>query len=224
MIDWWNSLTAIEQIFGIIAIPSTILLLLQTIFLLFSSFGGDAGSDGHEGDMHDLDMSHDAGHDFSLEHDVNGHDGDDADELHDEHGLQDSGLRIFTVRGFIAFFCVFGWSGLVFLRNGMNPSISIFISVALGFASMALMAYVFSLFIKLQVDGTADIQSAVGVSGSVYITIPASREGVGKVSAIVSGRYSEYEAVTDDEQPIKTGMPVSVIGVTGQNILVVIKK
>ena len=35
MIAWWESLQAIQQVFYIIAIPATLVLILQTILLLF---------------------------------------------------------------------------------------------------------------------------------------------------------------------------------------------
>ena len=40
MMEWWNALPLIEQVFYIIAIPSTLILLLQTILLLFGVGGG----------------------------------------------------------------------------------------------------------------------------------------------------------------------------------------
>lgn len=236
MMVWWNSLSNIEQIFACVAIPSTVLLLLQTILLLFS-FGGDNSADSHGGDAHGLDSGHDVhdGHDFDSGHDV--HDGHDFDSGHDVHGehdvhdgyahshhAHDSGLRIFTVRGFIAFFCIFGWAGLVFLRSGMPTLASVPIATMLGFISMALIAYIMAQFLKLQANGAADVRTAIGVTGTVYIPIPPKRNGVGKVSAVVSGRYSEYDAVTDEDKTLKTNTAVTIVGITGGNTLVVIKK
>ena len=49
MIDWWNALSTIQQVFYIIAIPSTIILVLQVVLLLFGVGGNhdaDASADG----------------------------------------------------------------------------------------------------------------------------------------------------------------------------------
>ncbi len=44
MLNWWNELIVIQQIFALIAIPATLILVLQTILLLFG-IGGDSDSD-----------------------------------------------------------------------------------------------------------------------------------------------------------------------------------
>ena len=47
MINWWNSLELTQQIFACIAIPSTLILLIQTILLLIGiGNGSDADPDG----------------------------------------------------------------------------------------------------------------------------------------------------------------------------------
>ena len=63
MFEWWNALSTIQQVFYILAIPSTIILVLQTILLLFG-IGGD----------HDADISADtdAGMDIDAEMDADG--------------------------------------------------------------------------------------------------------------------------------------------------------
>ena len=38
MIAWWNDLSIVQQVFYLIAIPSTVILLIQTILLLFGPF------------------------------------------------------------------------------------------------------------------------------------------------------------------------------------------
>jgi len=207
MIDWFKSMDTLQAIFAAIAIPATLVLIIQTILSMFAMGGDDGGGvDADGGEFADLD-------------------GDGISDYDEGHiDAVDDGLRIFSVRGAIAFFCVFGWAGLLYLRNDIHVAVSIPLAFVLGAAFMVLMAYLFALFMKLQANGAADIRSAVGVNGTVYLTVPASRLGAGKVSAMVSGRYAEYNAVTDDEQPIPTQQAVTVVGVTGENTLVVMRK
>ena len=40
MLNWWNELLLVQQIFALIAIPSTLILLIQTVLLLFGIGGG----------------------------------------------------------------------------------------------------------------------------------------------------------------------------------------
>ncbi len=205
MAAWWDSLGLLGQVFATVAIPSTVLLLLQTILLLFSFGGGDS--------------------DISGDTDAPDSDGGDVSEQDDGHGgVRDSGLRIFTVRGFVTFFTIFGWAGVLFTRWGWGSAPSVFVASVLGFIFMVMVAAAFAWFLKLQSDGTMNIGSAVGSSATVYLTIPPSRTGQGKVNAIVSGRFTELSAVTDETAPLTTGSPVTVIGVMGQDTLIVIKK
>ena len=52
---------------------------------------------------------------------------------------------------------------------------------------------------KLQDDGTIDYRNALGLSGNVYITIPANRLEKGKVNLMLQGHYMELEAEFSNE-------------------------
>lgn len=56
MITWWNSLTLTAQIFAAIAIPATVIMLIQSILLLFG-IGHDTDIDGDG--VPDADPNHD---------------------------------------------------------------------------------------------------------------------------------------------------------------------
>ena len=210
IIDWWNSLSLVSQIFACVAIPATLILLIQTL-LLFLGIGDDAdGIDDIPDDVPEADIG----------------DGTFGEELpseaHDGIGLE--GLRIFTVRGIVAFFVVFGWVGMVMDGAGISLAITISVAVACGFAIMLALAFIFRAILKLRNDGNADNRNAVGTSGKVYLTIPPSRSGSGKVNIMLQGAYVERDAVTDDEAPIATGCEVVVIGISGETELVVRRK
>ncbi|MBO5305902.1 MAG: NfeD family protein [Clostridia bacterium] len=44
MIAWWNQLQTIQQVFALIAIPATLVMLIQTVMLLVG-FGGESDTD-----------------------------------------------------------------------------------------------------------------------------------------------------------------------------------
>ena len=54
MLNWWNNLLLAQQIFALIAIPSTLILLIQTVLLLFGIGDGEADGD-FDGDVDDFD-------------------------------------------------------------------------------------------------------------------------------------------------------------------------
>ena len=60
MLNWWMNLDLIQQIFSLIAIPSTLILLVQTILLLIGLGDGgeaDGGALDADGDIDDVDAS-----------------------------------------------------------------------------------------------------------------------------------------------------------------------
>ncbi|MBQ2686246.1 MAG: hypothetical protein IJF55_00755 [Clostridia bacterium] len=211
---WWISMTIIEKIFACIAIPSTLVLLIQTILLVFGlGDDGDADIDINAGSASGVPSG-----DLSADMDVD-LDGD---------GLADvsagGGFHLFTFKGLIAFLAVMGWTGYTMLRAGVSVPISLVVSTLAGVAIMFLIALAFYFFAKLQSNGNIDIRNAIGKSGNVYIPIPASRDGFGKVNIVVQERLCEYDAVTDEEEKIKFGAEVVVIGISGLNTLVVKRK
>lgn len=208
IIEWWNSLSLVAQIFYCIAVPSTLVLVVQTI-LMFIGMGEDADADGADTDVSDdvdVDGSEDGGFDEDL--DPNGFDG----------------LRIFTVRGVIAFLVIFGWVGALLESMNVALWINIPISSVCGFAMMVLLAFIFKAIMNLKSDGTIDIRNAVGTAGKVHLTIPPARMGEGKVHILLQGSYVERDAVTDEPDPIPTGSEVVVVRVSGETTLVVRKK
>jgi len=210
MINWWNSLELISQIFACIAIPATLVLLIQTIMMFI---GLDTDSDASDGLS--LDDSFDGdGLDAEL--------GDGLDDISDVSEFAD--LKIFTLRGLIAFFVVFGWVGFVMNNSGAALWLTIIVSSICGFAMMTALAFMMRYVMKLRSDGNIDNKNAIGVSGRVYLTIPAERHGEGKVNVLIQGSYVEREAVTDEKEPIKTGSEIVVIGLSGQTTLVVKSK
>ncbi len=210
ILEWWNSLSLVAQIFYCIAVPSTLFLLVQTI-LMFIGMGNDGDADGADTDVDDAgDMDADADGDGGFDEDL------------DPNGLD--GLRIFTVRGVIAFLVIFGWMGALLESMNVALWINIPISALCGFAMMLALAFIFKAIMQLRSDGTIDIRNAIGSAGKVHLTIPPSRMGEGKVHILIQGSYVERDAVTDEPEPIPTGSEVVVVRVSGETTLVVRKK
>ena len=210
IIDWWNSLSTEAQIFACVAIPATLVLLIQTI-MMFLGLGED--SDGGMDDIGD-------GADTDI---GDGDLGDDIDaDIYDAAGLD--GLRIFTVRGIIAFFVVFGWVGVLMDSSGAALYLTLPIAAVCGFGMMVALAFLFRAVMRLRSDGNIDNRNAIGTAGKVQLTRPPARTGEGKVHLMLQGAYVERSAVTDEEEAIPTGCEIVVVGVSGQTDLVVKRK
>lgn len=214
MIDWWNSLDLAVQIFYCIAIPSTLILVIQTV-LLFLGIGDDADNLDGIGDA-DVPDAPDL-----VEGD--GIFGEDAvTEDPDIPGFD--GLRILTFRGVIAFLVVFGWVGVAMGATGAALWLTVPIALLCGLAMMVTLALLLRAVMRLRSDGNVDNRNAIGTSGRVQLTIPPRRSGEGKVHLMLQGAYVERDAVTDEEEPIPTGSEIVIVGVSGQTALVVKRK
>ncbi len=223
MLNWWNSLDALQHFFAYVAIPATLILCIQTILLLF---GLGAGGDGDlDSDTSGLDTGDGTAPDLDAP-DLDTPDADVPDSWDGEggHTLEpDPGLRIFTIRGLVAFFSVFGWAGLALSRSGMSGGLSTLIAFLLGLGAMVVLALMLRGALRLQSDGTMDLKNALGLCGTVYLTVPPRRQGTGKITLVLQGQLGEFEALTDEEEPLKTGQSVQVVGLSGP-IMVVCRK
>lgn len=212
MFEWWNSLEFVTQVFYCIAIPATLVLLIQTV-LMFIGIGDD-------GDGTDIDSVSGDSPDTDIIDGVFGE--NEVSDSFDVSGFED--LRIFTVRGIIAFFVVFGWVGIVMQSVGAKLFVTLPVATVCGFAMMFGIALMFRAVMKLRSDGNADNRNAIGTAGKVHLTIPPSRSGEGKVHLMLQGAYVERNAVTDNDESIPTGSEVVVVGISGQTDLIVRKK
>jgi hypothetical protein len=215
MTEWWIALGSAGQVFACIAIPATVMLIIQLVLTLIG-LGGDEG---------------DSAVDTDGDGEPDGIELDDVDDVDDANGadsegdgLLDGGLRVFTLRGLIAFFSVLGWVGTICTEAELHISLSILISVVSGFAAMVVIALLMKWLFKLQYDGTENVKEALGVSGTVYMRIPPSRTGKGKINAIIQGKLCEKYAVTDEETMINCEEEVTVIGISGEETLIVRRK
>lgn len=135
----------------------------------------------------------------------------------------DGGFSFFTIKNLIAFFTIFGWSGIAAIENDLSKTWVIVIATICGLIMMFIMAGLFYLISKLHDSGTLEIKNAIGNIGEVYLTIGANRESIGKVTVRIQGALRELEALTDDEETLKTGSVIEVIDVTNNGILIVRK-
>ena len=88
---------------------------------------------------------------------------------------------------------------------------------------MVIMASIFYFASKLVESGNLNIKNAINKTGTVYIPIPGSRRGEGKIQILVQSSLREIDAITDETENILTGTLVIVTDVLNNNILLVKK-
>ena len=192
-------------------------LAFQFVLMLFG-FGGDGG-----------DMSADAG-DVSTDADVSV--GGDADHHHHatwtEAADADLGhpgahwfYEMLSLRTISAAVTFFGLAGKTAQARGMNDVPALVIALAAGGGAMYGVYWLFKQIYKVQHAGNENIRHAVGLPAKVYIPIPAGRAGVGKVMFRLQDRTVEYQALSDEQERLRTGEEVIVTGVISSDTVCV---
>lgn len=211
MMGWLSSLTPAETVFAALAIPATVILVLQSLMLLFGfgashADGGDAGGiGGADGDFDVPDAPGDGFVPDSTPGDVDTGDG----------------VALFSIRGIVAFFTIGGWLGLALLQSGMDVLPAALLSLLAGAAALYGIYWIMRASMRLQSSGNLELQNAIGLVGRVYIRVPANAKGRGKINITLQQRLCELEAVTFFGRDIKADQPVRVTAVQTDGALVV---
>lgn len=151
--------------------------------------------------------------------------GGDTDDIGDVDTEVDAdtgaGFQFFTFKNTVAFFTIFGWSGIACMDAGYSKTTVIIISMICGLVMMTLMATMFYYISKLVSSGTLKMKNALHAIGEVYLTIGANRSNMGKVQVKVQNSLRELEALTDHDTDLTQGMVIKVVEVTSNGILIV---
>lgn len=152
--------------------------------------------------------------------------GDVPDDTPDAEVESDTGIafQFFTLKNLVAFFSIFGWTGIACIDSGLSETTALIIALAAGLIMMTVMASIFYFLGKANADGTLKMKNALGGVGEVYLTIKSKRGGIGKVQIKIQGSLRTLDAMTDDDQDIPTGKIITVKQVVNDSILVVTAK
>ena len=209
---WWESLSEILRILYCIAIPSTLVLVLQ---MILSMMGGH----------------HDAGVEFSDTSGIDNLDWDlDGDGIPDnlpDNAVPDGSnpadfgtLRLLTLQTFVTFLAVFGWVSIICSYSGLSNVVGILIGIVCGLCMMVLVAKIVQATAKLAENGTLNLKNAIGETATVYLPIPPKNQGSGKVTMQLQGRFCELDAVNNGDTMLPTGAQVLVSDVVGDVLVV----
>lgn len=147
-------------------------------------------------------------------------DADGTDFEADDGGV---GFQFFTFKSVVSFFTIYGWTGIICIDNGYSRLATLLISGAAGLAMMFATSLLFFWMHKLTQSGTLKIKNAIGSIGEVYLPIGANRSSIGKIQIKVQGSLRELEAITDNEEDLKTASIVKVVEVVSAELLLVEK-
>ena len=196
---WWGALEPSMKVLWGVTLAASLIFIIQTILTFI---GADADGSG-------LDADFDAG-------------GPDASALDAADSDLGSGSNLYTFRNLINFLLGFGWTAILLREKVASTPLRMTLAAVIGVGLVALVMYIFRLLGKMQQSGNINVyKTAVGCQGTVYLTIPATRTGEGKVQININNAVREYNAQTEEDAPIPTGTPIKVTEVINGTTLLV---
>ncbi len=137
------------------------------------------------------------------------------------HGPTSEGLQLGSVRAISAGVAFFGVGGLATLRLGLPWVAALGAGLTAAVAAAVGVAFLMRGMARLEGDQTFVLKNTVGLSGDVYLSIPARRGGTGKIHITVQQRVMELDAMTTDGD-IATGTRVLVIDAIAPATVIVV--
>ena len=136
----------------------------------------------------------------------------------------DSGVSVFTVKSITAFLAVGCWAGLLTctLASDSLQWLSIIVALVSGTIAAAVVIVLMRAMLKLQSNGIVEPEKLVGKQATVYVSIPASRGGRGKITLNAQGKFMELDAVTDEAEKLLCDEAVEIIST--ENECTVVKR
>lgn len=207
-------LSILGVVYLIAAVIGGTLLVCQFLLALFG-LGHGGGDVGHHvgGGFHAGDTHVGGG--------VHGHGMLDSHAGDDQHPDSTEQFTLLSFRTLVAASAFFGVTGLTTLNAGLPATTTIVLALAAGALALYGMYWLLGLIANLGSSGNEHIGNAIGLSATVYVPIPATGKGLGKVQLSMQNRIVEYQAVTDDAEPLKTGETVEVVGIKNSDTVAV---
>lgn len=134
----------------------------------------------------------------------------------------DSPFQLFSFRNLINFLLGFSWAGISFYETISNKSVLVLIAFLIGTSFLVAFFFIIKQIQKLAEDNTFSIGTTIQKTGQVYITIPANKNGKGKIQISVNGAVHELDAITNGDI-LTSGEMIRVIQVIDNNLLLVEK-
>jgi membrane protein implicated in regulation of membrane protease activity len=211
----------LDMIFLVAAVIGGTIMVCQFVLTLvgMGGHGADAGTDVADvtGDVHvGGDFHGDVG---DAAGDFHGDAAGDAPESDYQHPDSSRLFGVLSFRTLVAAAAFFGVAGKAASSAGYAPATSLILAMLVGLAAMYGMYLLMRGISQLSSSGTERIRNALGRPATVYVPIPAALSGAGKVQLSMQNRVVEYQAVTDDDQPLATGEAVRVVAVAGSDVV-----
>ena len=145
----------------------------------------------------------------------------DFDTGMDAASHTDASFSFFSLLSILAFFMGAGWMGLTCRVDwSMGSFTSAMAASGFGFGMMLLASGLMAVARKLNQTIEYDLNTALGKTARVYMTIPPKGEGRGQIEVSVSGRRKIIDAISSGDK-ISEFQTVKVIEIRDDGAMVV---
>lgn len=129
-------------------------------------------------------------------------------------------FQLFSIRNLTNFLLGFGWGGVCFYEVFSSKLVVGIIAFLTGLFFLLIFFIIIRQLMKLSKDNSFKINDTLGKTADVYLSIPAGKNGTGKIQISVKGAFHEINAVTEGDR-IPTGGKAKVLDIIdNQTVLV----
>ena len=129
-------------------------------------------------------------------------------------------FQLFSLRNLVNFLLGFGWAGVTLYGSISNKIFLGVVAFLVGALFIVLFFLVMRALLKLSEDNSFKIEDTIGKTADVYMNIPASKGGKGKIFVSIKGSTHELPAITANDMDIKSGSLVKIEAIEGGILLV----
>ena len=139
-----------------------------------------------------------------------------ASDAADADGMAGTALSDYlSVRNFVALFIGYGWVTFAGLYNGLSRVAASVAGTVSGIIFVFVSLFLLRAFLKFQEDGSLKLETLEGRRAYVYIAIMGSAANTGKVMVDTASGRVELPARTRDDESLRPGKMVKILGVEG---------
>lgn len=135
-------------------------------------------------------------------------------------GSVDGDTGSFSVQAVMGFILGFGWGGYLAVVGGGGVGLGIAVGLLVGIVMFFIIAGLMKLIYSLKSDGSLKYESLVGMTGTVYVTIPPHGEPGGQVQVSHPSQLVTMAAVQEGDTPLPAQTRIEVIAATTYQLTV----
>ncbi len=126
----------------------------------------------------------------------------------------------FSVQAVMGFVLGFGWGGYLAVLGGAGVGLGIVVGILVGIIMFFVIAGIMKAIYSLKSDGSLKYETLVGMTGTVYVTIPPNGEPGGQVQVSHPSQLITMAAVQEGSEPLPAQTRIEVVAATTYQLTV----